>query len=226
MYARRDAPAIREKFPLVLIAQGNGNTANDQAVLAEFIASHGYVVATIAGPIVKSESEIATKARDQADAFEFLSKMLDADEVSIIGHSFGSRSMLAYAMKNPVKALVSLDGGIGTANNVMNVDRSRPLPPILHLYEDADAFMKPDFAFLKSLNTKNLKLEKVDAMHHVHFSSWGFISAAFPDIAKATKATRGTKRSVAAVAERVLEFIRGERASRPQSLGVSPGDPS
>lgn len=42
MTARRDAPEKKGRFPVVVIARGN---LTDHAVLAEHIASHGYVVA-------------------------------------------------------------------------------------------------------------------------------------------------------------------------------------
>ena len=45
MYARRDAPAIDQTFPVVHIALKERQTAAEHAVLAEYIASHGYVVA-------------------------------------------------------------------------------------------------------------------------------------------------------------------------------------
>ena len=44
MYARRDAPALKETFPLAYIVKGTGQTAADFAVIAEFLASHGYVI--------------------------------------------------------------------------------------------------------------------------------------------------------------------------------------
>jgi predicted dienelactone hydrolase len=46
MAARRNAPRLDGPFPVILIAQGNAQAAADQAVLAEYLASHGYVVAT------------------------------------------------------------------------------------------------------------------------------------------------------------------------------------
>ena len=46
MHVRRDATPLQRAFPLVLIAQGNRQDAPDQAVLSEFLASHGYVVAS------------------------------------------------------------------------------------------------------------------------------------------------------------------------------------
>ena len=45
MLARRDATAIDDKRPVVTIVTGDGESAADYAVLGEFLASHGYVVA-------------------------------------------------------------------------------------------------------------------------------------------------------------------------------------
>jgi predicted dienelactone hydrolase len=50
MLAARDAPPGGGRFPLVLLEQGNGQTLRDQAPLAEYLASHGYVVATSPSP--------------------------------------------------------------------------------------------------------------------------------------------------------------------------------
>src|SRR5512132_4023692 len=47
MLATRDAEPMREPHPLVLIAHGNGQDAAEQAVLAEYVASYGFVVASV-----------------------------------------------------------------------------------------------------------------------------------------------------------------------------------
>src|SRR5205085_6233007 len=52
MLAARDAPPVGGRFPLVLLAQGNGQTLRDQAPLAEYLAGHGYVVATSPSPML------------------------------------------------------------------------------------------------------------------------------------------------------------------------------
>ena len=44
MFARRDAVAVENKVPVAMIVLKDGESAADHAVLAEFIASHGYVV--------------------------------------------------------------------------------------------------------------------------------------------------------------------------------------
>ena len=76
MKAVRDAAPAAERFPLVVMAQGNGQSAHDQAFLAEYLAGHGYVVATspsparISGPM-KSEEDIAPRAEEQAADIAF-----------------------------------------------------------------------------------------------------------------------------------------------------------
>jgi dienelactone hydrolase len=215
MYARGEARSVPGRFPVVLIAQGNGQTAADQAVLAEFIASHGYVVATIPGPVVNDESQIGAKAEEQADALAKAMSVVggwanaDPGQVVVVGHSFGGRTMLLYAMRHDASAMASLDGAL---QPMPAMDLTRPLPPLLHLYESRDQWMKHDFEFIRSLRTSDLEIEHVESMRHAHFTTWGFASAAFPEIAKATKADAATARAVKSVAERVLRFLQQQRS--------------
>lgn len=44
MRARRDAPPLQRRFPTLVIVPKPGETAADHAMLAEDLASHGYVV--------------------------------------------------------------------------------------------------------------------------------------------------------------------------------------
>ena len=69
MAAQRNAASDAGTFPLVLIAQGNFHSAHHQSIIAEFLASHGYVVATvpsqtrISGQIVREEDALSAKVR-------------------------------------------------------------------------------------------------------------------------------------------------------------------
>ena len=83
MLATADPDPSGGRFPLVLVAQGNGQSAPDQAPLAEYLASHGYVVATspspmrISGPLV-DEASVGARAEEQAADLAFLRAALDA----------------------------------------------------------------------------------------------------------------------------------------------------
>lgn len=209
-------------FPTVLIAQGNGNGPSDQAVLAEFLASHGFVVVTTPSPMLRrqmrSEDEIPEFAEMQASdlwgALEAARKFTgtSSQALGIIGHSFGARAALLYAMRHPSLALVSLDGGIGTATGqvamrrAMGFDSTRVLPPTLHVYETLDPQMRPDFTFLKSLRTSSLQVQKTD-LHHIHFTTFGYVAAILPSVSRATSATPNLKHELSTVAASVRDFL-------------------
>jgi len=219
---RRSAPG---RFPIVIIVQGNGESASDQAVLAEILASHGHYVATfpsittLTGPM-KTEDDIGPKATAEAGniarALKAVTGRRNADptHVFLIGHSLGARSALLYAMQNKVDGLVSLDGGIGTAVGIKPLEasplfRRKNIPPILHLYQTTDERVKFDATFLKSLNSPSLDLQPLPGVLHHHFSTFGFAAAAIPEVAKATRAGPEVAASMQTVVKRVVGFLAG-----------------
>lgn len=230
MYATSDATAAGGKYPLVLIAHGNGGDAAHQAILAEFLASHGYVVASVPSPMKKhpmtAESEIGAFAEEQATALEHARDVasrvcrIQKRREAVIGHSFGARAALLLAMRDrDVRAIVSLDGGIGTATGTQflkaapSFKAAAKLPPILHFYENLDPFMTPDFTFLKELRTSSLTLTPTSDLHHIHFTTYGFAAAAIPEVATATKAGPGVRKEVAKTAQAILGFLDRQLAS-------------
>ncbi len=225
LLARRDAGARRGRFPVILIAQGNQEGAIDQAVLAEYLASHGYLVVTTPSPMrrtpMQADSEVGRAAERQALelglALGVAGRRPAADlrRVGVLGHSFGARAALLVSMRDPrIAALVSLDGGIGTATAIgsfrgaPSFDSARAEVPILHFFEELDEFMRPDFTLLKSLPSRNLVLERVTDMHHIHFTTLGFGAATIPEIAQVTHAGPDEAQSLRRVAERSLAFFR------------------
>ena len=191
MLATADPDPSGGRFPLVLLAQGNGQGAPDQAPLAEYLASHGYVVATspspmrISGPLV-DEASVGARAEEQAADLAFLRAALDArpdvapGPVGIVAHSFGARGALLLAMRDSsVAALVSLDGGIGTATarasleSAPSFDARAARAPILHVYERLDRFMAPDLGLLRSLAAAKRWTVEAPSLHHHLFTDLG-----------------------------------------------------
>jgi len=225
MLATGDAPPAGGRFPLVLVAQGNGQTLHDQAPLAEYLASYGYVVASvpspmrIAGPLT-GEREMGARAEEQAADLAFvLARMAGRPDVAdgrlgVVGHSFGARAALLLAMREPrIAALVSLDGGIGTATGRESLASQPSYAPsamrgsILHLYERLDPFMAPDFALLRSLSSADRWLVEVPAMHHHHFASLGAVSVTEPGLRPALGASDRTASAYCAMAAAVRDFL-------------------
>lgn len=192
-------PPVGEAFPLILVVQGNMHSAHHQAILCEYLASHGNVVVTcpsqtrISGPL-KSEDAVALSASEQSEDIHFVrTKVLtefnvDSTRIALVAHSFGARSALVFVARYPhqVRGMVSLDGGIGskTANDftrqIPGFDLDRVTIPLLHIYEETDPVMKPDFALIRSLRQSERYLVRVDGMRHRDFSSFGMVAGTIP----------------------------------------------
>lgn len=235
MYAHANARVASGAFPLVFVVQGNGQSASGQAVLSEYLASHGYVVATIPSitrttGAMKDEKEIATKAEAEMNdirramaSLAMWPNIRHDIPVSFVAHSFGARGALLYAMHQPTTAIVSLEGGIGAASGQKQMVESKttrldaPIPPVLHFYELNDDRVTPDFRLLKSLKTPDLQLVRENAMSHVHFSSDGFAAVMLPDMAKVTKAGADLKQEIQSVAQQTLAFLDKYTAAKSKT---------
>ena len=237
MLARRDAPAGGGRFPLVVIAQGNGHSLHEQAVLAEALAAAGMVVASSPsqsrlGDAMASDDDVLPSARQQARdlalAVVEAARLpgVDATRIAFVGHSFGARSALLAALAEPrTRALVSLDGGIGSANAPGWLDPATqaqlPSAPfaLLHVFEPLDAFMAPSFATLRQLTGSDRYLARVTTLHHWQFTSFGWATATVPALAAAEP---GAALAAAAVVTIVRDFLLSalatERAAGPTLL--------
>lgn len=227
LLSRWDAPRENGKWPLVLVGQGNLHDALNQAVLCEIIASHGFAVATVPSPTIKtpmqSADDVGPVAQRQAEdllaAVTALSSATEVDtsRIAVVGHSFGARAALLLAMHDQrVKALVSLDGGIGTSTAMDSFKKaawfspSRATAPILHFYETVDPAMTPDFTLLRSLPSRELVLLELKGLQHPHFATTGFQSAIDPSWRRLTGMTPEGPQSLVTMMETVVSFLRAK----------------
>jgi dienelactone hydrolase len=200
MSAARGARPAKGRFPIVLIAPGNGGAVQDEAVLGEYRAAHGYVAAVVSSPgwrgrEMKSEADVLPVAREQAialvEALDRVSALRYADRArwGVVGYSFGARAALLVAGRRPgMRALVSLAGGIGSAEAkdwlpAEALDRAAIAVPILHIYDDADPSLPPDFTLLQSLPKAMVTLSKVAGLGHFDLITFGLASARVPGLA-------------------------------------------
>ena len=117
----KDATAINEKFPLVIYHAGLGGTLNDNTVLCEYLASHGFVVITGAfqSNDYKEMSLDWDLERSTKDIDFMLNKIknltfIDFSKITAIGHSYGAQAVLGYKTEDfsPVSWLLILDSTI------------------------------------------------------------------------------------------------------------------
>lgn len=123
--AYADATPAPGRFPLVLYAGSlNSTAATTVFVAAEFLASHGYVVATV--PVLGPTNEETEQGQKPADrervvqdlefAWSVLRGQPDVDEtkVGVFGKSIGGVEALILAMRNEnISAVVGLDATYG-----------------------------------------------------------------------------------------------------------------
>ncbi|MRX09420.1 tetratricopeptide repeat protein [Pseudoduganella sp. FT25W] len=121
MLARRDAPPLAGKFPIVIYAPGSSATAYDNADLCEYLASQGYLVIASASTGMHTRSmsidldSAESEARDISFLLGYAATLPQADDshVAAMGYSFGGlANVLAAARDDRITALVSLDGSV------------------------------------------------------------------------------------------------------------------
>jgi hypothetical protein len=175
---------------------------------------------------MRTESDIGRVAEDQALDLAEIERATRARTSSrgarpaLVAHSFGARAALLFAMGEGASALVSLDGGIGTKRGQTELMRSRfydskrATLPLLHIYEEADSFVAPDFSLLRSLTAADRWIVRAAHLHHVHFTEVGAALAGFPALARATAADPDTPTAYEDVARTTMAFLEAAFADR------------
>jgi pimeloyl-ACP methyl ester carboxylesterase len=113
----RNAPPVDGKFPLVVYHSGAGSSFEDNAVLCEFLASHGYVVLGSAYQQRTGHSLNVDVRSGSARDMEFLIRharghaCVDWHHIGVAGHSAGAQAALLFRSQyaSVVDAVVSLD---------------------------------------------------------------------------------------------------------------------
>lgn len=124
MAAIADAPVATERFPLVLYSAGINPYTLSGAVMAEFLASHGYVVVAVPSlgqsddqpDQVYSPLAMEASVRDLEFAWAEMRKQAYVDDTRLaaFGHSLGGTVTMTLAMRNAnIAAAVGLDGTYG-----------------------------------------------------------------------------------------------------------------
>ncbi len=205
MKAIFDATQLKGSFPLILYGSSQSSSGYDNALLCEQLASHGYIVITVASkgaysrPMPFNEEGAEAQTRDLEFLYGYMHNFpnVDIKNIGTVGFSFGGLNMVTFSLKNKnVKAMVSFDGSI---------------PPGYHIlqsynYIDIKEFNSNFLGFLGGKSYLNnyplfddaslsdiylLKLNKLD---HLDFSSFNitilekpnYVYKAYTDMANLT----------------------------------------
>ncbi len=120
--AVENAEPLNGRFPLIVIGQGlYYESPLTQLVLAEYLASHGYVVATcpLLGTYCRLVNlnmvDLETQVRDMEFVISQVRTLpfVDRRQLALVGYDLGGMAGLLLCMRNPeIAAFLSLDSGI------------------------------------------------------------------------------------------------------------------
>jgi dienelactone hydrolase len=191
------APPAPGRFPVVLYFGGLNADLHANAVLAELLASHGYVVVSISllGPSDRQTSQSRTPAdieavvRDMEYAWSLLGDdpSIDRTRVATMGHSVGAIEAVLFGMRNGnVSAVVGLDGTYGFSGSVAALTSAYGYAPdamraaILDLRRaPGEQSAELDLQALHSFRYADRRLVTLRRMHHSDFTSFAMIAQLF-----------------------------------------------
>jgi dienelactone hydrolase len=117
-FAARDARPAAGRYPVIVYHAGLNGSYEDNSVLCEFLASHGYVVLSTA--YANADASVATISWDLSTTFADTAIVLrvaatlpfaDTSRLGAVGHSFGAQATIAWHAEpnSPLDAAVALD---------------------------------------------------------------------------------------------------------------------
>lgn len=231
------------RFPLLVLIQGNHDPAFGHFVLAEYLSSHGYVVATVpsASRYVRDQIDMnfgngpyVDQIRDTALVIDYMRGQydhVDPGKVMLLGFSVGGNTGGYNLLRNTdVSGFVCLDCGLGSTWGTAALNRTRDtLFPdavgrhlaILHLSKGDD---RDDDSFIDSFYNATAYHGTVNSARHFNFTSLGAMAAEVPPLENTDWLLGG---SVAReIHDQVLEMTRqfldahlGHRADAARELG-------
>jgi tetratricopeptide (TPR) repeat protein len=218
--ASQNAPPRKGAFPLVVYSAGLNNSTQDNVVLCEYLASHGYVVITVPqlgttslGVDLKfpSPAELETQILDLQFAVGAVRDLPNVGRarLGVIGYSVGGVAALNLALRNSdVGALVTLDPTFGVRqyiNLATETPYYRPTNlrvPWLYFYR---AEPSTNLAVLDAMKYSNRYRLETAGMFHQDFSSYPMYAAQSAVAQSRTPET--AKRGYQTVCRYVLNFF-------------------
>lgn len=189
--SRREAPAARGPFPVVIYHAGHSSSYEDNSVLCEVLASRGYVV--IGSAFQRGDGsglEVDTRSASIADIEELIRHArqwvtADWSRLALVGHSGGAQLALRYAVRPgaAVDAYVSLD----TTQDYWGFSLDF-WPHVRHVLENREHFTAPVlvaanphavFMLADSLDEADRYYVTVEGLEHDQFISQGLMTSDF-----------------------------------------------
>lgn len=198
MLGRRDAQPSPGHFPVVLYFGGLNAPIHSNVVLAEYLASHGYVFVSISilGPTneqtfqSRTSDDFEASVRDMEFAWSILQQEQYADKtkVAVVGHSVGAIEAVILGLRNSnVSIVVGLDGtygfaglsGVLTHSYGYDPNKMRAAFIDLRRAQGAQGNEPLDLTAAESFRRADRTFITINRMHHSDFTSFAMIADYF-----------------------------------------------
>ena len=244
MNAYRDALSEKGIFPVVLYFGGLNAPINSNAVLTEYLASQGYIVASISllGPFdeqtfqSRTPDDLESSVRDMEFAWSILQdepKNIDKSKLAVIGHSVGAIEAVILGLRNAdVSAVIALDGTYGFQGLSSVLTHSYGYAPEkmrasfldLRRAQGAQGNEPLDFSAVDSFRHADRTFITIEKMHHSDFTSFAMIGAEFHAPLPTSYPLNGWNRESGRVGYQkvckiVLSFLDAKLKSDSNALG-------
>jgi dienelactone hydrolase len=179
-----DAKLQKGKFPLIIYAPSFGKSSIQNNVVCEYLASYGYIIASVAS--AGENSQVMTSDEkgviSQVIDLEFLVNYLKTQEhlkfskIGSLGYSWGGFSGIIHQMRNKyVNAVASWDGsheyhGYEIAQNMKGFKPTKMTVPYLFFANKNEEWTQ--FPFFKSIPSHEKYLYRCPQFEHSEFTSY------------------------------------------------------
>ncbi len=239
--AYRDASPAPGHFPLVLYSGGKASRADANVELGEYLASYGYIVATVpqlglsreAIELGSSPEEISLHASDFDAALVPLHgiSQIDFHRIATAGHSAGGEVAVELALRHPdVVAVIGLDGSYGMTGGapvLMRLPEYAPGRPMAAALLDlrrsgGSQGAKLDLTAIDRLRWTHVYRFEFAKAFHGDFTEWGMI--AFKMGIPMPRNPDGHTRQIGhevnqRTCHAVLDFLDAQLRGSPDALG-------
>lgn len=220
MAAVRNAVPQSGTFPLIIYSAGLNNSSQDNVVLCEYLASHGYIVITVpqlgttsldVNLKLQSPPDLETQALDLQYAIGAVYGLpnVDHNRLGIIGYSVGGVVALNLAMRNTdVDAVVTLDPTFGVTPYIKLATGSPYYAPTnlrvpwMYMYRVEPA---TNLAVSDALKYSDRYRLELTGMLHQDFSSFPMFST--QPAATRTRTPETGKRGYRTICRYILNFF-------------------
>jgi pimeloyl-ACP methyl ester carboxylesterase len=195
--AQAEAPGLEGNYPLLLFAPGGNTSSHLHSVICEYLASHGYIVASFPslGNVDSlrwpfNQIGLNIHIDDMALVINHLKHIwnqTNIDKIGLIAWSVGGVSQAIYCMKNSnIDLLISLDSGLGRVYGVEMLKESpyfaynKFLIPYLHMTGKQPEMYQVERSseFYDSIASLNKHSLVIESFAHQHFAAqFGIIPA-------------------------------------------------